>query len=439
MSTLLRNESQSIEEPIMSRRDIDNLALATSTESVDKLNALFYRRFPYPWLPGKFDYLEDPNFETVMLNQSLGYWDQSVIPENPRIWVAGCGTNQAIFTALKFPKATVTGSDVSDKSLALCANSAKQLGISNLELKQESINEVPYRNEFDYVICTGVIHHNADPTATLGKLATALKDEGLLELMVYNRFHWIIPTAFLKAVRILGATPVGVDFESELSLTRRLVNELPQDSLLGMFLSGYRNSEEAALADALLQPVIYSYTVESLEEMAASSDLEILSPYISQFDKSARRSSWNMEFKDPVLKNAYNALPDIRRWQLANLLMLEKSPMLWFYLQRTGNARARISEQQICESFLNQRLIKTSTIQKSFIRDGDGRYRLSSESVSIPAGRPADSIRQIIDLVDGKTPMRDILKRLGIPTTFDVVNKIRAMLTTPAFPYLKAC
>jgi len=422
----------------MSESDVENLALVKSIESVDKLNAEFYSRFPYPWLPGKFDYLEDPDFGTVMLNQDLGYWDHRVIPENPKIWVAGCGTNQAIFTALRFPKAHVIGSDISEKSLALCADSAEQLGISNLELRRESINQTVYRHEFDYVICTGVIHHNANPSATLDRLAMAIKETGILELMVYNRFHWIIPAAFQQAIRILGTAPGSVDFESGLFLTKRLIDELPRDTLLGMFLSKYRDCEESLLADVLLQPVLYSYTVESLEEMATNSCLEILSPYICQFVKAGRTFFWNMEFKDPVVQKAYSALPDMRRWQLTNLLMLEKSPMLWFYLQRKATARQRISEQQICEGFLDQRFIRARAIQKSYIRGSDGKYRLSSNSLPVPAARPDDFVRKIIDLVDGKTTMRDIFKRQRIEPTFEIVNKARILLATSAFPYLRA-
>jgi hypothetical protein len=58
----------------MIKTDDENLILATSTESVDDLNAQFYGRFPYPWRPLKLDRLSDPAFETIMLNQDLGNW-----------------------------------------------------------------------------------------------------------------------------------------------------------------------------------------------------------------------------------------------------------------------------------------------------------------------------------------------------------------------------
>jgi SAM-dependent methyltransferase len=422
----------------MNRRDVDNLALIESTVSVDKLNARFYGRFPYPWLPGKFDYLDDPDFEPVMLGQDLGYWNHRVLPENPKIWVAGCGTNQAVFTALKFPKATILGSDVSSKSLEVCAETAKQLGISNLELRQESINNVRYQEEFDYIVCTGVIHHNADPSATLDRLAAAIKNSGIIELMVYNYFHWIIPYAFQQAIKILGDQIRGVDFEADLSLALKLIDELPNNNLLGVFLRNYKNCDESMLADTLIQPVLSSYTVESFEELVTTSGLEILTPHISKFDKVSERLSWNMNFKETVLKETYNLLPDTRRWHLSNLFMLENSPMLWFYTQRKDGTRKRKSERQICEDFLNQKFVKAKTTQRNYTQNKDGSYSLSPKPLPFPSAPPDNIVKKIIDEVDGQTPMSDIFKRLDLGVDFETINQIRIILATSAFPYLRA-
>ena len=162
------------------KADEENRVLAESQDSVDGLLAKFYRRFPWPWQPIKFDYLEDTDFGMNMLNQDIGDYSHSTVPRNAKIWVAGCGTNQALHTALKFPNASVIGSDLSSKSLELCAKNAKELGVTNLEVREESLNHVPYYEEFDYVISTGVIHHNADPKVTLDKLSAALKPGGIM-------------------------------------------------------------------------------------------------------------------------------------------------------------------------------------------------------------------------------------------------------------------
>ena len=94
----------------MIKSDDHNLLLVESIQSVDQLNAKFYGRFPYPWTAAKFDYLEDPYFETRMVNQELGDWGYGLLPKHPRIWVAGCGTNQAVldlFNAVDFLSARI--------------------------------------------------------------------------------------------------------------------------------------------------------------------------------------------------------------------------------------------------------------------------------------------------------------------------------------------
>ena len=187
--------------------------------------------------------------------------------QQPRVWVAGCGTNQAVITALRFPRATVVGSDLSAHSLDITAQNAKRLGITNLQLRQESINESSYADEFDYIICTGVIHHNADPGFTLGKLAGALKRDGVLELMVYNRYHSMATVPFQKSVQILAGGTGQPDLDTQVQLARALVAEFKLDNLSAGALSVSSVSEisDSQFADLLVQPVWRSYTVESLE------------------------------------------------------------------------------------------------------------------------------------------------------------------------------
>ena len=418
--------------------DDHNLMLVESIESVDDINAHFYGRFPYPWTPVKFDYLEDAAFETVMLNQNLGDWEHRTIPRAAKIWVAGCGTNQAVFTALKFPAATVIGSDVSKESLQLCRHAAKALNLSNLELKEESLNNVSYKDQFDYVICTGVIHHNADPQATLARLASALKPTGIMELMVYNRFHWVIPVALQRAVRIMCRSSESLNLDLELSTVKNILNDLPNHHLMVRTQGKLLRKSKEAFADALLQPVLHNYTVESLEEMADSCGLELLAPCLNQFDKAQGNLSWHMRFEEPSLRDLYESLPDTQRWQVTNLLSLQEGPQLWFYLQRKNSGRVRKTEQQICEEFLDVVFARNRTAQCSYIRTEDGRYQRLSNAIPYPIAAPNKEVERVYQATDGKTSMREIFEQLEIETSFEVVNDVRLKLTTSAFPYLRA-
>jgi SAM-dependent methyltransferase len=423
----------------ISDADEQNLDLVNAALSVDRINAAFYKKFPYPWPPVKFESLQDPYFETVMLGQTIGDWHTPALPRHPRIWVAGCGTNLAVYTALKFPRAKIIGSDLSTTSLEVCAETARQLEIGNLELREESINTAPYLEEFDFVVCTGVIHHNANPRATLDKLTQALKPSGVLELMVYNRYHFIVPAALQRAIRMLaGGVGPAPEMDLEISIARKLCESFPADNLVGGYLSRLKGCHDSKLADLITQPVLYSYTVESLEELAASCGLELLMPFIDAMDKAQGRFTWNMEFDDADLRARYEAMPDTCRWQISNMLLLEKSPILWFYLQRKDGPRARKSELRLCEEFLDTRFTRAGATQIFYIRGADGKYRRSPDTTPYPFAASAPSLREIVNIAGPSHTMRDIFARLGLRTDFSFVNEARIKLTTSAYPYLKA-
>jgi SAM-dependent methyltransferase len=418
--------------------DAENLLLAGTTSAVDKLLEEFYGTFPWPWQPTTFTALDDPRFEAVMVNQDLGDWGHRTLPPDPSIWVAGCGTNQALHAALKFPEGVVLGSDVSRPPLELGRRNAARLGITNLELRQESINEVDYREQFDYVICTGVVHHNADPAATLARLSASLKPGGVLELMVYNRFHRALNTSFQKAVRILGERREGPSFVSDFELARSLARDFPAENQLAAQLAEARDVPDAEFADLFINPLEHSYTVESLEALAAGCGLELLMPCISTYAKFLSPAlDWNLRFTNPELQSAYDSLPDTRRWQVSNLLLHERSPLLWFYLQRADGGRPRKSEQQICEEFLERAFKPASARQQCYMRSGD-EWALAPRLLPYPLEKPDPAIAEIYALAGPDNTMRRVFRYLGIEPTFQAVNEARLKLTTSAFPYLKA-
>lgn len=418
--------------------DDENLVLVESVDSVDGLLSKFYGRFPWPWPAKKFDYLEDPDFEVAMVNQDVGDWTHRTLPWTPRIWVAGCGVNQALIVALRFRRAQVVGSDVSVKSLELCRRMAAEMGIENLELREESINHVTYANEFDYVICTGVIHHNAEPQVTLSRLAAALKPRGIMELMVYNRFHRIITSAFQKAVRIFSEARREIDFEWEVALARKIVDNLPLNDVLEKAFIQYMEWSESDFADLLIQPVEHSYTVESLEKLALSCNLEMMLPCISNYAKHlAANLRHDLDFQDPALREQYFALPDSRRWQVTNLLLHDKSPLLWFYLRRSDGTPRR-TQREICEAFLETAFERCMTAQRSFIREDDGRYSLLPDSVAYPPVPPQREAREVAEAVGPERTMRQVLTELGLSTEWPLVDRLRSQLATSAFPFLRA-
>jgi SAM-dependent methyltransferase len=421
----------------MKNLDRAGLLQTDSPRVADEANTQFYQRFPYPWPPMKFAYLSDPHFETVMLNQALGDWQQDTIPRGPRVWVAGCGTNQAIFTALRFPEGRIVASDLSRSALDVSAAIMKELGITNLELREESINQIAYVEEFDYIICTGVIHHNAEPAQSLQKIAHALTPGGVLELMVYNEYHRVTIRAFQKAIGLLCSTHER-NFEQELAIAKALVATVPTESSLYDSLQEYQDCPEPMLADTLLQPIEHYYTVESIQALALACGLRLQAPCINAFDKASNTFAWNMDFADPELQYRYDQLPDTLRWQITNYLKLNQSPMLWFYLQHAACERIQKTEREMCEEFLATKFVRASTKQRSFVCTSNGNYERSDKEYAFPAVPEERSLRRVYEHFDTEKTMGENLKQMGIKTTFHIANQFRLKLTTPLFPYFRA-
>src|SRR5262245_58561120 len=417
----------------------ENLLLTGAYDFIDRINAEFYGKFPYPWRPGIIDCVTDPDFARIMLNQNMGDWNHQMAPRRPRIWIAGCGTNQAAITALSFPDAEVIASDISAPSLEACAALARDLGISNLELRQESINQVEYHEKFDFIVCTGVIHHNADPPATLRKLAEALVPAGVLELMVYNRYHRVLTSSFQKAIRALAGTAGSrPDLDKELSITRSLIERFPLEGRMSWLAEAYRGVPDCQLADALMQPVENSYTVESLERMLDNCGLEYIAPYLNPWDATRDGCYWNLSFPQETIQRLYEALSDSRRWQITNLLAMEESPLLWFYLKRKDSPRPRKTEREICDSFLKTRFKQTVATKRIYVLGEDDHFEGVTLTQPYPSVPAKAELRRIIEMADGEQPLDRIFDRSNISKDFITVNNLRLQLTTSAFPHLTA-
>jgi SAM-dependent methyltransferase len=422
-----------------SNSDMFNLMGALSQATSDAANREFYGQITYPWPQMTYPTYADPHCGTVFLNQEIGDWTHTRIPLRPRIWIAGCGSNQATLTALKFPAADILATDISAPSLAVCERNLSQLGIKNVKLEEQSINDVDYAEEFDYVICTGVIHHNANPAIPLARLAAGLKPDGVLELMVYNYYHRILTTAYQKAMRHLFMDDPEAGLDEQLTLTTDLINSFPIENTMCFYLRQQKGESREFLADSFLQPVEHSYTIESLSALLETAGLELGLPCLYVFDKSAGKLSWNMEFDNEMAASHYEKLPDLARWQISNLLMVERSPSLMFYTHRNKSRFKRKSEKEVCDEFLDTRFARYSTTISNYV-GGNGSYQFSAMPIPHPSPRvPVDqTARRIFKEADAERTIREIFQALSINPTFNLVNGVRIQLTTPLFPYLKA-
>jgi SAM-dependent methyltransferase len=165
---------------------------------------------------------------------------------------------------LRWPSAQVTGIDFSATSVSSTEQLKRKYNLKNLQVHKLAVEQVNDLGMiFDQVVCTGVLHHLADPDAGLKALRGVLKPDGAMHLMVYapyGRTGIYMLQDFCRRIGI-HATDEGV---------RELIcalGELPAGHPLENLLREAPDfRHQAALADALLHPQDRAYSVPQLFE-----------------------------------------------------------------------------------------------------------------------------------------------------------------------------
>jgi SAM-dependent methyltransferase len=240
----------------------DDALPATAVTDITRQVSDFYEVHPYP-----------PPVDDLQAYRKL--WDDErrraeahlLWPDEPyrddrSILVAGCGTTQAAHYALRWPRAKVIGIDVSAKSIAFTQGLKRKHALANLEVHQLAVERAGELGQsFEYVVCTGVLHHLSDPDAGLRALHDVLEPTGSLNVMVYAPYGRAGVYMLQGYCRRLG---IGTT-EREVRDLAASLKALPPDHPIAPLL---RNSPDfgnvAGLADALLHPQDRSYSVPQL-------------------------------------------------------------------------------------------------------------------------------------------------------------------------------
>jgi 2-polyprenyl-3-methyl-5-hydroxy-6-metoxy-1,4-benzoquinol methylase len=232
----------------------------------------FYDRYPYPQpvegLEGYRQRWQDPQRRRAEFHLC---WPRRAYREDASILIAGCGTSQAAKHAVRWPGARVVGIDFSETSVRCTEGLKRRYGLDHLEVRRLALERVGELGEcFDQIVCTGVLHHLADPDAGLAALRSVLKEDGAMHLMVYapyGRSGVYMLQDFCRRVGIT-ATDEGI---------RELIaalGVLPGGHPLGQLLREAPDfRHEAAIADALLHPQDRAYSVPRFFEFIGRAGL----------------------------------------------------------------------------------------------------------------------------------------------------------------------
>jgi SAM-dependent methyltransferase len=223
----------------------------------------FYDHYPYP---RPIDSLEryrqlwqDPQRRRADYHLA---WPARRYREELSILIAGCGTSQAAKHAVRWPAARITGIDVSAGSVRCTEELRRKHNLRNLQVCQLPLERVSeLGTTFDQIVCTGVLHHLADPDAGLQALRGVLKPDGAMHLMVYAPYGRTGIYMLQDFCRRTGIHASDADIRDLITALRALPPGHPLENLLREAPDFRR---EAALVDALLHPQDRAYSALEL-------------------------------------------------------------------------------------------------------------------------------------------------------------------------------
>ncbi|MEZ0373659.1 MAG: class I SAM-dependent methyltransferase [Candidatus Sericytochromatia bacterium] len=146
-----------------------------------------YEANPYPrWLelpptlPGRFTQDWQRRFPD---SHSLAFGEPA------SLLVLGCGTGEeALVIARRYPDLQVLGMDLSRASLAYAWRMAQELQIGNIRFAQADLLEMgTLAQRWPVIVCSGVLHHLAEPWQAWQILASLLAPGGVMKVGLYSQ------------------------------------------------------------------------------------------------------------------------------------------------------------------------------------------------------------------------------------------------------------
>jgi SAM-dependent methyltransferase len=238
-----------------------------------------------------------------------------------RALVAGGGTGDAcIMLAQQLVDrrcpAEVVYLDLSSASRQVCEARAKARGLRTVRFLTGSLLDLPNIGigSFDYIDCTGVLHHLPDPSAGMKALASVLEPEGGIGVMLYGRYGRAGVYPLQEMLRTLA--PPSMAIEDRIAMAKRLIRFLPTTNQFrrNPYVNDHVTAGDAGLYDLLLHSIDRAFTVPEIGTLAGDAGLRVVA-----FLEPVRYEPATY-MSDPVIARQTSSLPLLERAAFAECL-----------------------------------------------------------------------------------------------------------------------
>ncbi|WP_395646161.1 class I SAM-dependent methyltransferase [Terricaulis sp.] len=368
-------------------------------EDVSALVARLYEGHPYP--PPSTDLATSIGRGEFQVGDPSLWWPMvwpEGRPKSLKILSAGCGSQQAAWFAFTNPDAQVFGIDLSEASLAHERYLQDKHALTNLHLfKGDLRNVAEIGRDFDMVVCTGVLHHMADPDEGMRALVRVMADGAALACMVYGTTRRAGVYMMQDLFRRLGVAPDA----DGIALVRRTLAKLPNWHPVHFYTTTAPElRHDAALVDTFLHPQDRAYSVPQVLALTEDNGLSFQGWFDNAFYYPDATTWLTHEMRERLA-----ALPDRDQW--AAMEMISPANPTHFFFARKGPAHP-ISFLDDPARLIPRRHPGIRALAPGQFSRGPAQFSLSTADTMI--FRAVDDVKSIADL--GGEPVRALFERL---------------------------
>ena len=166
--------------------------------------------------------------------------------------------------------------------------------------------------EFDFIESSGVLHHLPDPQAGLAALASVLKPDGVMAIMLYGLYGRVGTYMLQSLFHQLGLKQGDEDVQ----VVKQVLQYLHPHHLANHYMKDNRDMRyDAGIVDSFLHGIDRPYTVQDCLDFVAREDL-VFRGWINRFD-------YYPEGQVPESSPLYSriqSLPEEDIWKVMELL-----------------------------------------------------------------------------------------------------------------------
>ncbi len=181
--------------------------LTDPADVTEKVKA-FYEQTPFP------NYNDHDSVRSLIEKSVKGVYANQLneaIPYNSDVLEVGCGTGQ-LTNFLGISCRSVIGTDMCLHSLRLGEEFRHKHGLARVRFLQMNLFRPCFQSEqFDVILCNGVLHHTSDPYGGFQGLLPLLKPGGYIVIGLYNKWGRLLLDMRRQMFRLTGGRAKWID------------------------------------------------------------------------------------------------------------------------------------------------------------------------------------------------------------------------------------